>query len=54
MKPIEFKERTGILLKPRYMTDEECEPLPIHHDGRCTSWTGSGGAGHRSARLDLP
>ena len=33
MKPIEFKERTGILLKPRYMTDEECEPLPIHHDG---------------------
>lgn len=33
MKPIEFKEQTGKLLKPYDMTDEECEPLPIHNTG---------------------
>lgn len=33
MRPIKFREQTGVLLKPNDMTDEECGPLPIHHDG---------------------
>jgi hypothetical protein len=33
MVPIKFREQTGVLLKPEDMTDEECAPLPIHHDG---------------------
>lgn len=34
MKPIRFKEQTGILFKPHDMTEEECGPLPIYHDGQ--------------------
>lgn len=33
MKPIKFKEQTGILLKLHDMSDEECESLPIHFTG---------------------
>ncbi len=33
MEPIKFKEQTGILKRPYSMTDDECGPLPIHHNG---------------------
>jgi len=33
MIPIEFKEQTGLLLKPHGMTEEECSSLPIHFTG---------------------
>lgn len=33
MEPINFKEQTGVLLKPHSMTDKECAPLPIHFTG---------------------
>lgn len=33
MKPIEFKEQTKVLSKPKNMTDEECSSLPVFTNG---------------------
>ena len=33
MKPIKFKESNVTLTKPKNMTDEECESLPVYRDG---------------------
>ena len=38
MNPINFKEATKVLRKPKNMTDEECGPLPVYTDGiNCVS-----------------
>ena len=34
MNPIEFKEQTKVLGKPKNMTDEECGSLPVYCDGQ--------------------
>lgn len=43
MKPIEFKEQTKVLSKPKSMTDEECSSMAIWNDGeKCIScWKAS-------------
>lgn len=33
MKPVEFDEQNGNLVKPTSMTDEECGSLPCFRDG---------------------
>jgi len=38
MKPVEFKEQTKVLQRPKGMIDEECGSLPVHCDGKsCVS-----------------
>ena len=44
MKPIDFKEKTKVLTKPKSMTDAECQPLAVWNaDGKkCIScWKAS-------------
>jgi len=44
MKPIDFKEKTKVLVKPRSMTDKECGSLAIWNEDKevCIScWKGT-------------
>lgn len=33
MQPSTFPQQTQVLAKPPQLTDEECQPLPVHQEG---------------------